>query len=51
VTISTPQTALLDALRSAQSCRVIAPNDGDYDAARSVMYGGVDGNQNIPPAS
>jgi FAD/FMN-containing dehydrogenase len=32
----------LDALRSRIAGRVIGPNDDDYDAARAVMYGGID---------
>jgi FAD/FMN-containing dehydrogenase len=32
----------IDELRSQFRGRVIAPGDPDYDAARSVMYGGID---------
>jgi FAD/FMN-containing dehydrogenase len=33
---------LLDDLRSAVRGRVIGPGDDDYDAARALMYGGLD---------
>ena len=32
----------LPQFRTALKGRVIAPNDGDYDAARTVFYGGID---------
>jgi FAD/FMN-containing dehydrogenase len=35
--------APLDAIRGRLSGRVIEPGDADYDAARQVMYGGIDG--------
>ena len=35
--------AALDALRSRIRGSVIAPGDPEYDAARTIMYGGVDG--------
>ena len=47
MTVSSPRpdattTLDIDALRSQLDGRVIVPNDDDYDAARTVMYGGVD---------
>jgi FAD/FMN-containing dehydrogenase len=39
---TTPRTALLDDLRSAIRGRVVGPGDDDYDAARALMYGGLD---------
>ena len=32
----------IDRLRDAVKGRVIGPDDADYDATRSVMYGGID---------
>jgi FAD/FMN-containing dehydrogenase len=43
--MTTTTTALhdhLQALRAAIDGRVIEPGDGDYDAARAVMFGGID---------
>jgi FAD/FMN-containing dehydrogenase len=42
MTTATTQTATLETLRSAVRGRVIGPEDGEYDQARAVMYGGVD---------
>jgi FAD/FMN-containing dehydrogenase len=44
VTSSTTRQAPLsiEQLRDAVRGRVIAPDDGDYDAARTIMYGGLD---------
>jgi FAD/FMN-containing dehydrogenase len=44
MTISTtrPSPLSIDQLRDAVRGRVIAPDDADYDAARTIMYGGVD---------
>jgi FAD/FMN-containing dehydrogenase len=44
MTISTtrPSPLSIDQLRDAVHGRVIAPDDADYDAARTIMYGGVD---------
>lgn len=39
---SVTKTLPLDALRSGLSGRIIAPGGADYDAARAVMYGGID---------
>jgi FAD/FMN-containing dehydrogenase len=41
-TLTTANSTLLDDLRSTIRGRVIGPEDADYDAARAVMYGGVD---------
>ena len=40
-TMSTLDTAI-SALKSGLSGRLILPGDADYDAARAVMYGGMD---------
>jgi FAD/FMN-containing dehydrogenase len=37
-----PTTIAIPRLRAAVKGRVIAPNDTEYDAARTVFYGGVD---------
>jgi FAD/FMN-containing dehydrogenase len=36
------KTLSFDALKSGLAGRIIVPGDADYDAARQVMYGGVD---------
>jgi FAD/FMN-containing dehydrogenase len=38
-----PAASLLDALRAVVRGRVVGPHDADYDALRTVMYGGIDG--------
>jgi FAD/FMN-containing dehydrogenase len=44
VSLATPSIDdYIDSLRHALAGRVIEPGDPDYDAARSVMYGGLDG--------
>jgi FAD/FMN-containing dehydrogenase len=40
-TMNTLNTLVAD-LRAQLSCSVIAPGDADYDAARSLFYGGID---------
>jgi FAD/FMN-containing dehydrogenase len=47
MTVSSPRPGTttpldLDALRRRINGRVIGPNDEDYDAARKVMFGGID---------
>ena len=47
MTVSSPRPGTatpldLGALRSRINGRVIGPNDDDYEAARTVMYGGID---------
>ena len=37
------RAAAVDALRTRLRGAVIAPGDADYDAARTIVYGGVDG--------
>jgi hypothetical protein len=37
-----PETATIERLRADLDGRVIAPDDPDYDAARTVFYGGID---------
>jgi FAD/FMN-containing dehydrogenase len=38
----TSKTLTFDALRSGLAGRIILPGDADYDASRTVMYGGID---------
>ena len=40
--VVTDPTILIQQLRAALTGRVIAPDDAEYDEARSVFYGGVD---------
>jgi FAD/FMN-containing dehydrogenase len=43
VSISAASTSIsIEQLRDAVGCRVIGPDDADYDAARSIMYTGLD---------
>jgi FAD/FMN-containing dehydrogenase len=44
MTATDPTRATLDlpALRDAVRGRVITPDDGDYDAARAIVYGGIE---------